>query len=132
LLWFKAIETKRPRKLGMWLDKVSRGVLRVLTPLGPRYVNPSVLQRLYLLWIFRNFHTLPLKVLRRRQQRKIDRMCLKHGFVSLLELNGLEETPVLGTLEQRPPMETGLPPRRSSQGVASAVGTFAADIQLRS
>jgi hypothetical protein len=132
LLWFKAIETKRPRKLGMWLDKVSRGVLRVLTPLGPRYVNPSVLQRLYLLWIFRNFHTLPLKVLRRRQQRKIDRMCLKHGFVSLLELNGLEETPVLGTLEQRPPMETGLPPRRSSQGVASAVGTFAADIQQRS
>jgi hypothetical protein len=104
----------------------------VLTPLGPRYVNPSVLQRLYLLWIFRNFHTLPLKVLRRRQQRKIDRMCLKHGFVSLLELNGLEETPVLGTLEQRPPMETGLPPRRSSQGVASAVGTFAADIQQRS
>jgi hypothetical protein len=116
----------------MLLDKLSQGVLRVLTPLGPRYVNPSLLQRLYLLWIFRNFHTLPLKVLRRRQQRKIDRMCLKHGFVSLLELNGLEETPVLGTLEQRPPMETGLPPRRSSQGVASAVGTFAADIQQRS
>ena len=104
----------------------------MLTPLGPRYVNPSVLQRLYLLWIFRNFHTLPLKVLRRGQQRKIDRMCLKHGFVSLLELSGLEETPVLGTLEQRPPMETGLPPRRPSHGVSGAVGNFAADIQQRS
>ena len=116
----------------MWLDKLSQGVLRVLTPLGPRYVNPSLFQRLYLLWIFRNFHTLPIKVLRPRQQRKIDRMCLKHGFVSLLELNGLEETPVLGTLEQRPPMESGLPPRRPSQSVSQAVGTFAADIRQRS
>jgi len=116
----------------MLLDKLSRGVLRVLTPLGPRYVNPSLLQRLYLLWIFRNFHTLPLKVLRRRQQRKIDRMCLRHGFVSLPERNGLEETPVLGTLEQRPPMETSLPPRRAGQSVSGAVATFAADIQQRS
>ncbi|MGH9498020.1 MAG: hypothetical protein ACRD3L_02655 [Terriglobales bacterium] len=116
----------------MLLDKLSRGVLRVLTPLGPRYVNPSLVQRLYLLWIFRNFHTLPLKVLRPRQQRKIDRMCLKHGFVSLPELNGLEETPVLGTLEQRPPMETNLPQRQPSQSVSQAVGTFAADIRQRS
>jgi hypothetical protein len=116
----------------MWLNKLSLGVLRVLTPLGPRYVNPSFLQRLYLLWIFRNFHTLPIKVLRPHQQRKIDRMCLKHGFVSLLELNGLEETPVLGTLEQRPPMENGLPTRRPTQSVSSAVGTFAADVRQRS
>jgi hypothetical protein len=116
----------------MLLDKLSQGVLRVLTPLGPRYVNPSFVQRLYLLWIFRNFHTLPLKVLRPHQRRKIDRMCLKHGFVSLQELNGLAETPVLGTLEQRPPMETGLPPRRPSQSVPEAVGIFAADIRQRS
>ena len=116
----------------MLLDKLSQGVLRVLTPLGPRYVNPSFVQRLYLLWIFRNFHTLPLKVLRPYQQRRIDRMCLKHGFVSLLELSGLAETPVLGTLEQRPPMETSLPPRRPSQSVGRAVGTFAAEIQKRS
>jgi hypothetical protein len=116
----------------MLLDKLTQGVLRVLTPLGPRYVNPSFFQRLYLLWIFRNFHTLPLKVLRPHQQRRIDRMCLKHGFVSLLELNGLAETPVLGTLEQRPPMEASLPPRRANQGVSRAVGTFAADIQQRS
>lgn len=116
----------------MWLDKLSQGVLRVLTPLGPRYVNPSFVQRLYLLWIFRNFHTLPIQVLRPSQQRKIDRMCLKNGWVSLLELNGLEETPVLGTLEQRPPMETGLPPRRPSQSVSRAVGSFPADIRQRS
>jgi len=71
----------------MWLEKLSLGVLRVLTPLGPRYVNPSFVQRLYLLWIFRNFHTLPVKVLSPRQQKRIDSICARHGFVSLLELN---------------------------------------------
>ncbi len=82
----------------MWMEKLSLGVLRVLTPLGPRYLNPSFLQRLYLLWIFRNFDTLPLKVLSLRQQRRIDAMCARHGFVSVLEPNGLMDTPLLGTL----------------------------------
>jgi len=114
----------------MWLEKLSLGVLRVLTPLGPRYVNPSLVQRLYLLWIFRNFHTLPVKVLSLRQQKRIDAMCAKYGFVSLLELHGLGDIPVLGTLEQRPPREPqSLPPRRPSQG---AVPPFVADLQQRS
>jgi len=111
----------------MLLDKLSLGVLRVLTPLGPRYVNPSLLQRLYLLWIFRNFHTLPAKVLSAGQRRRIERMCRVHGFVSLLELNGFGDIPVLGTLEQRPPVESeSLPPRRPSRGVTVP---FATDMQ---
>ena len=81
----------------MWMEKLSQGVLRVLTPLGPRYLNPSFVQRLYLLWIFRNFETLPVKVLSPRQQRRIDAMCARHGFVSVLEPNGLVDTPLLGT-----------------------------------
>ena len=114
----------------MLLDKLSKGVLRVLTPLGPRYVNPSLLQRLYLLWIFRNFHTLPAKVLSSRQRRWIDRICMAEGFVSLLEF-GFSDVPILGTLEQRPVMEAeSLPPRRPSQGVTSSV-PFAADVQQR-
>src|SRR2546430_4111018 len=36
----------------MWLEKLSSGVLRVLTPLGPRYLKPSLAQKLYLLWLF--------------------------------------------------------------------------------
>jgi len=116
----------------MLLDKLSLGVLRVLTPLGPRYVNPTLVQRLYLLWIFRNFHTLPLTVLRPAQRKRIDRMCRRHGFVSLFELSAHDDRPVLGTLEQRPPMEAGLPPRRPSQGVSGAVGSFAADLRQRS
>lgn len=109
----------------MWMEKLSLGVLRVLTPLGPRYLNPSFLQRLYLLWIFRNFDTLPLKVLSLRQQRRIDAMCARHGFVSVLEPNGLMDTPLLGTLEQRPPVAPSLRPNRS---VSNAVAPFAADL----
>lgn len=110
------------------LQTLFAGVLRVLTPLGPRYVNPSFMQRLYLVWIFRNFHTLPARVLSLRQQRWIETICAEHGFVSLPDLHDLAETPVLGTLEQRP-METGsLPPRRPNQSVPDAVPPFAADV----
>jgi len=111
----------------MWMEKLFFGVLRVLTPLGPRYVNPSFVQRLYLLWIFRNFQTLPIKVLSLRQQRRIDRICAQHGFVAVLELHELD---ILGTLEQRPPLESeSLPSRRPNQGVSSVMGHFAGDAQ---
>jgi hypothetical protein len=116
----------------MWIEKLSLGVLRVLTPLGPRYVNPTLAQRFYLLWIFRNFETLPVKVLSSRQQRRIDAMCNRHGFVSVLEPNGLVDTPLLGTLEQRPPVTERPAQRRPSRGVSSTVAPFARDIQQRS
>jgi hypothetical protein len=113
----------------MLMEKMSQGVLRVLTPLGPRYLNPSFAQRIYLLWIFRNFETLPIKVLSARQQRRIDAMCARHGFVSVMEPNGLLDTPLLGTLEQRPPVT---PPRRPNRSVSDSVAPFAADVQQRS
>jgi hypothetical protein len=85
----------------MWLEKLLDGVLRINTPLGPRLMKPSFSQRLYLLWIFRNFHTLPAAVLS-GQQRRIDRMCRKHGFFSQFARVGWEDFVLLGTLEQRP------------------------------
>jgi hypothetical protein len=112
----------------MWMEKLSYGVLRVLTPLGPRYLNPSFAQRLYLLWIFRNFETLPVKVLSVRQQQRIDAMCVRHGFVQVLE-RGLADTPLLGTLEQRPPVA---PTPRTDRNVSGAVSPFAADVWPRS
>ena len=108
----------------MWMEKLSQGVLRVLTPLGPRYLNPSFGQRLYLLWIFRNFETLPVKVLTPRQQRRIEAMCDQQGFMPVLDPNWLFDTPLLGTLEQRPPVA---PHRRPSRNVSEAVAPFAAD-----
>lgn len=113
----------------MWLEKLTQGMLRVLTPLGPRYVNPSLKQRLYLLWLFRNFRTLPVKVLSARQQQRMERICRQHGFVSLTAA----EPVILGTLEQRPPVETETrPPRRPSPGVSETVAPFAADLPPRS
>ena len=47
----------------MLIGKLSSGVLRVLTPLGPRYIRPTFWQRVYLLWTFRHFDLLPLQVL---------------------------------------------------------------------
>src|SRR6202790_2892920 len=113
----------------MRMEKLFFGVLRVLTPLGPRYLNPSLAQRLYLLWIFRNFETLPVKVLSPRQQRRIDAMCDRHGFVSVLEPNGLVDTPLLGTLEHRPRVAS---PRRHDRSISDAVAGFATDLQQRS
>lgn len=110
----------------MWIEKLCLGVLRVITPLGPRYLNPSFGQRLYLLWVFRHFQTLPFKVLSARQQRLIESMCDENRFVSLgVEL---EDTPLIGTLEQRPPM----PPqpasvRRPSTSVQDSVTPFATE-----
>ncbi len=109
----------------MWMETLFDGVLRVLTPLGPRYVNPSFCERLYLLWIFRNFHTLPARVLSARQQRWIERLCNRHGFISLHE-----EALLLGTLEQRPSIEVaGFINRRPNQSVSNTVSSFAADVQ---
>ena len=57
--------------------------------------------------------------------RRIDAMCARHGFLSVLEPNGLMDTPLLGTLEQRPPVA---PPRRPNRSVSEAVAPFAADV----
>ena len=116
----------------MWMENLACGVLRVLTPLGPRYLKPTVLQRVYLLWIFRHFHTLPVKVLSGRQLRMVESLCARERFVALPQGNGVE-APILGTLEQRPQVGTqSLPPRRPAGSVSDAVASFAVDAQQRS
>lgn len=109
----------------MWLEKLSFGVLRVLTPLGPRYLRPSLAQRVYLLWMFRNFQTLPVKVLSSHQQRLIEAMCDQNRFVSMGI--GVDDAPLIGTLEQRPPVAASLQPRRPSSSVPDSVGPYAAE-----
>jgi hypothetical protein len=113
----------------MWIEKLTGGVLRVLTPLGPRYIEPSFWQRVQLLWIFRNFEVLPLQVLTLRQQRLIDELCVERRFVSLSPPSLLEDAPVLGTVERRPPIEVErLPERKPSVG---EVAPFASDARQR-
>jgi hypothetical protein len=97
----------------MLIEKLAGGVVRVQTPIGPRYVMPSFLQRLYLVWVFRNFDILPHAVLSRRQQRLIDEMCSHQRFASMAYAGGLDEAPVIGTIEHRPLVAPDtLPPRR--------------------
>jgi hypothetical protein len=115
----------------MVLEKLAGGVVQVQTPIGPRYVMPSFLQRLYLLWMFRNFPILPHAVLSGRQQRMIDRMCSEQRFASMAYTNYMDEAPVIGTIEHRPPIaaETMLPRRVAS---SSSSRSLAAEAQQRS
>jgi hypothetical protein len=113
----------------MLIEKLAAGVVEVQTPIGPRYVMPSFLQRVYLLWMFRNFPILPHAVLSQRQQRLIDRMCSEQRFASMAYADGME-APVIGTIEHRPPIGTSpLPARRPATSESSGL---AAEYRQRS
>lgn len=114
----------------MWIEKLSEGVVQVQTPIGPRYLMPSFFQRLYFIWIFRHFPILPVAVLSAVQQRMIDRLCAQQKFVSMAYASGMEDAPVIGTVERR--LNSGVdsfPPRRpvASEGR----GALAAEAQQR-
>ena len=115
----------------MWIEKLSAGVSCVLTPLGPRYLKPSFAQRVFLLWLFRHFQTLPLQVLSPWQRRLIESLCAKQHFVAISPEDGWQ-VPILGIVERRPPVEMEAPPRRASGRVQEAVPPLAADVRQRS
>jgi hypothetical protein len=81
----------------MWIEKLSRGVLELETAIGPRFLNPSLVQRVRLMWTFRNFSSLPHQVLRSSELRLIDRLSNANRFVS----RAIEERPVIGKVEAR-------------------------------
>jgi hypothetical protein len=111
----------------MWIEKLADGVVQVQTPIGPRYLMPSFVQRAYFLWMFRHFPILPHAVLSSWQKRLIDRLCSEQRFVSMAYADGMEDAPVIGTVERRQAMESeSLPPRRAvvsegSRGLAAEV-----------
>jgi hypothetical protein len=114
----------------MFIEKLMAGVVQVQTPIGPRYLMPSsFFQRVYLLWMFRNFAILPHAVLSARQQRLIERMCGEQTFASMAYVEGMDEVPVIGTIERRPVIQPSpLPPRRPA---ASESGRMAAEVRQR-
>jgi hypothetical protein len=103
----------------MWTKLFGDSLLRVLTTVGSRYIKPSFWQRVYLVWVFRHFETLPLQVLSERTQRLIDELCSNtQNYVSALDPSW-EHVPLIGTVERRPPiLVEELPPRRPSVGVS--------------
>jgi hypothetical protein len=114
----------------MFIEKLAAGVVQVQTPIGPRYVMPSFLQRVYLVWMFRHFPILPHAVLNRRQQRMIDRMCSEQRFASMAYADGMDEAPVIGTVERRPPIASDPLPVRSA--ATSDSRNLAGEVRQRS
>jgi hypothetical protein len=99
-------------------EKLHSGVLRMKTPLGVRHVQPTLVERLYLMWVFRHFQSLPLQVLSRRAQAVVSELfsparAERAGFYT--------DQPVIGTVE-RIPQPGGLPPAASSNPVAAREG----------
>jgi len=105
----------------MWIEKLADGVLELDTAIGPRYVQPSFLQRAYLIWTFRNFFSLPQQVLRPWEIRLIDRLCNENRFVSLMAA-GAHDRPVIGRVERRAPSQAEvLPIRKPASSAQTAV-----------
>ncbi|HEY1679708.1 MAG TPA: hypothetical protein VGG04_18470 [Candidatus Sulfotelmatobacter sp.] len=114
----------------MFIEKLLDGVVEMQTPIGPRYLMPtSFWQRVYLLWMFRNFTVLPQAVLNSRQKRLIERMCGEQGFVSRASVEGIDELPIIGTVERRPVV--GAPPLPPRRPAASESGSIAAEVRQR-
>jgi len=81
--------------------------------------------------MFRHFPILPHAVLTSGQQRLIDRLCSEQRFVSMAYADGLDDAPVIGTVERR--SATGsepLPPRRPA--VSEGSRGLAAEARQRS
>gem|GEM_PF-2192691 len=78
------------------LDKLESGIVALETEYGPVYVQPSGWERLYLLWTFRHFNSLPLKTLNSRQRKLVERLprCGTRGLRS-----GIDSLQVIGTVE---------------------------------
>jgi hypothetical protein len=112
----------------MLIDKIAAGVVRIVTPVGPRYIQLNLSQRLYFLWIFRHFDKLPQQVLSDRQQRFIDELCVEHRFISLP--SSMDEAPIIGTLERVPLIQVEeAVPKRPPASVKD--GTLVPDLQQR-
>ncbi|HXM03488.1 MAG TPA: hypothetical protein VN939_12840 [Chthoniobacterales bacterium] len=96
----------------MSIEKLTRGVLELDTPIGPRYVQPNFAQRAYLIWIFRNFFSLSQQVLQPWERRLIDRLWSDSNFVSLSGV-GEFDRPIIGRIERRVVVQAeGVPIRK--------------------
>jgi len=96
----------------MWIEKLAHGILELDTPSGPRYLQPSFLERAALVWTFRNFFSLPQQVLRQRERRLIDRLWNENRFVSISAM-GAPDLPIIGRIERHALATVAvMPPRK--------------------
>jgi TonB family protein len=77
-------------------QKIRTGVVELRADIGSVYVSPSFWERIYLLWMFRNFHRLPKQVLNRHQRQLIDKLCR----AAIVNRNGpIAGTSIIGAVE---------------------------------
>ena len=100
----------------MWMEKIRHGVLQISTDSGPRYVAPSFVERIQLLWMFRNFHILPQQVLSRHERQLIEMLCTEERLARGRNGHAQDELCVIGTVERPAP----LPRRQPSRSVVAA------------
>jgi hypothetical protein len=109
----------------MLIEKICRGVLAVETECGLRYVQPSALERIRLLWTFRNFRLLPEEVLNRQERALIDALCRQGKFLRNGNGHGDLSELCIGTIERlavrKPAQSTVLKPPARVQPASGAL-----------
>jgi hypothetical protein len=98
----------------MLIEKICRGVLAVETDCGLRYLQLSPLERIRLLWTFRNFRLLPEEVLKRHERTLIDMLYRQGKFLRNGNGHGDLSQICVGTVElsaaRKQPQSTMLKP----------------------
>ncbi|HVZ60018.1 MAG TPA: hypothetical protein VG892_04460 [Terriglobales bacterium] len=87
----------------MVLARLLRGTLCVETNGIQRLFAPTLLQRIYLFWVFRNFQRLPLNVLNENDRACVERACSRPGTAGDPDL-------IMGVVECDLP-----PPKKAAQ-----------------
>jgi hypothetical protein len=99
----QALEIKK-RRGSMLMEKIRHGLLQVSTDHGPRFIAPSLLERLQLIWMFRNFKLLPQEVLKQNERLLVRQLCDK----KMQRPADVNPDAVIGIVEQQP----SLPPKK--------------------
>ena len=87
----------------MWIEKLRRGILQVSNESGLLYVEPSLKERLKLLWTFRNFRLLPEEVLTKRERQFISQLCSESRLQKPPRPDFSETACVIGTVDRTSP-----------------------------
>src|SRR5690348_1217936 len=107
------------------VSKIEQGVVELRTDVGRLYVRPTGWQRLYLRWTFRNFHSLSLQILNRRQKQLIENLS-RSAILTAAE--NVPATAVIGIVENMTVL--ALPSTAEMAEAASAVKPAVAGTHL--
>jgi hypothetical protein len=89
-----------------------------MTDTGVRYIRPSFWERVRLVWIFRNFSTLPQQVLSASHQHLLSSLCEARRMIRC-GAREVQHARVIGTLLTTMLPEPGSAPERRSQSRAA-------------